>query len=156
MNAIVKTRSGKFRGTFSDGVHAFKGVPYAAPPIGNRRFTPPQSVEAWSGVRDACAFGPKPPQVPYFSPWDVLIPEHPVSGEDCLNLNIWSASLGSVAQPVMVWIAGGAFEHGTGASPLYDGSQFARDGVVCVTINYRAGVGVGRFCRKGRPRLVKV
>ena len=140
MNTVVKTRSGEVRGTSSDGVHAFKGVPYAAPPFGNLRFRPPQPVEAWSGVRDALAFGAKPPQVPYFSPWDELIPEHPTAGEDCLNLNVWSASLGSAAQPVMVWIAGGAFEHGPGASPLYDGSRFARDGVVCVTINYRVGV----------------
>ena len=63
----------------------------------------------------------------------------PVAGEDCLNLNIWSADLGSAGQPVMVWIPGGAFEHGTGAAPWYDGSRFARDGIVCVTINYRVG-----------------
>ncbi len=139
MNTVVRTRRGEVRGSFSNGVHAFKGVPYAAPPFGILRFLSPQPAEAWSGVRDALAFGPKPPQLPYLPPWDVLIPEHPVSGEDCLNLNIWSASLGSVAQPVMVWIAGGAFEHGTGAAPMYDGSRFARDGVVCVTINYRVG-----------------
>jgi carboxylesterase type B len=139
MNSVVKTRSGELCGSFSNGVHSFKVVPYAAPPFGNRRFLPPQPVEAWSGVRDALAFGPKPPQLPYFPPWDLLIPEHPVSGEDCLNLNIWSAGLGSAAQPVMVWIPGGAFEHGTGAAPMYDGSRFARDGVVCVTINYRLG-----------------
>ena len=71
-------------------------------------------------------FGPKPPQVPYFPPLDVLIPEHPVSGEDCLNLNIWSSDLGSVA------------------APMYDGSRFARDGVVCVTINYRVGPDLTR------------
>jgi carboxylesterase type B len=139
MNSIVKTRGGQVRGAFSEGVHVFRGIPYAAPPFGDRRFQPPQAVDAWNGVRDALAFGPKPPQLPYPSPWDVLIPEHPVSGEDCLNLNVWSSSLGSTAQPVMVWIAGGAFEHGTGAAPMYDGSRFARDGVVCVTINYRVG-----------------
>lgn len=116
MDAIVRARSGKVRGTFCNGVHSFKGVPYAAPPFGNRRFRPPQPVEAWSGVCDALVFGQKPPQLPYFPPWDVLMPEHPVSGEDCLNLNVWSARLGSVAQPVMVWIAGGAVEHGTGAA----------------------------------------
>jgi para-nitrobenzyl esterase len=139
MNSVVKTRSGEVRGAFSKGSHVFKGVPYAAPPFGDRRFQPPQPVDAWTGVRDALAFGPKSPQLPYPPPWDVLIPEHPVSGEDCLNLNVWTSSLGSAAQPVMVWIAGGAFEHGTGAAPMYDGSRFARDGVVCVTINYRVG-----------------
>ncbi|MGZ3339616.1 MAG: carboxylesterase/lipase family protein, partial [Reyranella sp.] len=86
------------------------------------------------------AFGPKAPQLPYPPPWDLLIPEIAASGDDCLNLNVWSAELGAARQPVMVWIPGGAFEHGTGASPLYDGSRFARDGVVCVTINYRVGV----------------
>jgi len=69
----------------------------------------------------------------------VLLPELAVAGEDCLNLNIWSPDLGSARQPVMVWIAGGEFEHGTGAAPWYDGSRFARDGIVCVTINYRVG-----------------
>jgi carboxylesterase type B len=70
----------------------------------------------------------------------MLLPELAASGEDSLNLNIWSADLGSAGQPVMVWIPGGMFEyHGTGASPWYDGSRFARDGIVCVTINYRVG-----------------
>jgi para-nitrobenzyl esterase len=69
----------------------------------------------------------------------VLIPENVPCGEDCLTLNVWSRELGTAGQPVMVWIAGGAFEHGTGAAPMYDGSRFARDGVVCVTINYRVG-----------------
>ena len=92
MNIVVKTRSGEVRGAFSNGVHSFKGIPYAAPPFDHRRFRPPQPVEAWSGVHDALAFGPKPPQLPYFPPWNVLIPEHSVCGEDCLNLNLWSAS----------------------------------------------------------------
>jgi carboxylesterase 2/para-nitrobenzyl esterase len=91
-------------------------------------------------VRDALAFGPKSPQPPYPPFVEVILPELTVSGEDCLTLNIWSKDLGSAQQPVMVWIAGGLFEyHGTGASPWYDGSHFARDGVVCVTINYRVG-----------------
>lgn len=72
-------------------------------------------------------------------PFDVLLPELSVAGEDCLNLNIWSRDLGPARQPVMVWIPGGAFEHGTGAMSWYDGSRFARDGIVCVTINYRVG-----------------
>jgi para-nitrobenzyl esterase len=127
------------RGSVANGIHTFKGIPYAAPPFGANHFRPPQQVAPWSGVRDALTYGPKAPQTPY--PPDVFLPEFAVSGEDCLNLNIWSADLGLVRQPVMVWIPGGMFEfHGTGASPWYDGIRFARDGIVCVTINYRVGV----------------
>jgi carboxylesterase 2/para-nitrobenzyl esterase len=123
-----------------DGVNAFKGVPYAAPPFGVHRMRPPQAVLPWSGVRDALTFGPKAPQPPFPPPLDVLLPELARPGEDCLNLNVWSPELGPASHPVMVWIAGGMFEyHGTGASPWYDGGRFARDGIVCVTINYRVG-----------------
>jgi para-nitrobenzyl esterase len=138
MNVVVKTRHGKVRGSVADGVHTFKGVPYAAPPFGANRLRPPQPVEPWSGVRDALVYGPKSPQPPYPPQVALLLTESVVSGEDCLSLNIWSADLGSAGQPVMVWIPGGMFAyHGTGGSPWYDGSRFARDGVVCVTINYR-------------------
>ncbi len=120
-------------------MNSFKGIPYAAPPFGANRFRPPQPVESWSGVRDALTFGANAPQVPYPPPLDVLIPDYDVQGEDCLNLNIWTPTLGSAGCPVMVWIPGGAFEHGTGAAPAYSGRCFARDGIVCVTINYRVG-----------------
>jgi carboxylesterase type B len=140
MNAVVRTRYGEVRGSVADGVSTFKGIPYAAPPFGAHRLRPPRPVEPWSGVRDVFAYGPKPPQLPYPPEVDVILPELSVSGEDCLNLNIWSADLSSAGRPVMVWIPGGMFEyHGTGASPWYDGSRFARDGIVCVTINYRIG-----------------
>jgi carboxylesterase 2/para-nitrobenzyl esterase len=140
MNAVVKTRYGEVRGSVADGVNTFKGIPYAAPPFGANRLRPPQPVAPWSGVRDALTYGPKSPQVPYPPPIDLFIPELTKSGKDCLNLNIWSAALGSARQPVIVWIPGGMFEfHATGASPWYDGSRFARDGIVCVTINYRVG-----------------
>lgn len=137
MNAVVKSQHGEVRGSSADGVHTFKGIPYAAPPFGPNRLQPPQPVEAWSGVREALTYGPKPPQLPYPPPWDVLIPERGPLGEDCLNLNIWSPDPGSAGLPVMVWIPGGMFEAGSGAS--YDGSRFARDGIVCVTINWRVG-----------------
>ena len=137
--AIVKTQYGLVRGSVADGVYTFKGIPYAAPPFGANRLRPPQPVEPWSGVRDALTYGPKSPQTPYPPGWDLFLPELAVPGEDCLNLNIWSPDLGSARQPVMVWIPGGAFELGTGATAYYDGSHFARDGIVCVTINYRAG-----------------
>jgi para-nitrobenzyl esterase len=140
MNAVVKTRYGEVRGNVADGVNTFKGITYAAPPFGANRLRPPQPVEPWSGMRDALTYGPKSPQPPYPPSVDLLLPEVAIPGEDCLNLNIWSPDLGSAGQPVMVWIPGGMFEyHGTGASPWYDGSRFARDGIACVTINYRVG-----------------
>jgi para-nitrobenzyl esterase len=135
--AVIKTAYGAVRGSVADGINTFTGIPYAAPPFGANRLRPPQPVEAWSGVRDALTYGPKPPQLPYPPPWDVLIPERGPLGADCLNLNIWTPALASAGLPVMVWIPGGMFEAGSGAS--YDGSRFARDGIVCVTINYRVG-----------------
>lgn len=139
-NPVVKTRYGEVRGNIAGGVAAFKGIPYAAPPFGVNRLRPPQPVEPWSGVRDALAYGPKSPQLPYPPMVDMILLELAAPGEDCLTLNIWSPDLGAAGLPVMVWIPGGMFEyHGTGASPWYDGSRFARDGVVCVTINYRVG-----------------
>jgi len=137
MDTVVRTGQGQVRGRRVDGVHTFKGIPYAAPPVGTHRLRPPQPVERWSGVRDTLASGPMPPQMPYPPPWDVLIPERATVGEDCLNLNIWSPDPGSAKLPVMVWIPGGMFEAGSGAT--YDGSRFARDAIVCVTINYRVG-----------------
>jgi carboxylesterase type B len=128
------------RGGNENGVKAFKGIPYAMPPFGPNRFQAPLPVEPWSGVRDALEFGPKSPQPTYPPQIALLLNECVGSGEDCLTLNVWSADLGSAKQPVMVWIPGGMFAyHGTGGSPWYDGSAFARDGVVCVTINYRVG-----------------
>ena len=138
-NPVVTTHYGRVRGSVADGVYTFKGIPYAAPPFGANRLRPPRPVEPWSGVRDALAYGPKQPQAPYPRAWAALIPELAVPGEDCLNLNIWSPDLGSASLPVMVWIHGGMFEMGTGATAIYDGSRFARDGIVCVTINYRVG-----------------
>jgi para-nitrobenzyl esterase len=136
-NVVIKTRQGEVRGSAIDGVHSFKGISYAAPPFGANRLLPPQPVEAWSGVRDALNFGPTVPQPLAPSSLDDLLPNPNIPGEDCLNLNIWSSDLGSIGHPVLVWIHGGLFEFGTGAA--YDGSRFARDGIVCVTINYRVG-----------------
>ena len=114
----------------------------AALPFGANRLRPPQPVTPWSGVRDALTFGPKPPQPAYPSFAELLVPpELTGPGEDCLTLNFSTADLGAVAQPVMVWISGGLFKyHGTGAAPWYDGSHFARDGIVCVATTYRVGV----------------
>jgi carboxylesterase 2/para-nitrobenzyl esterase len=137
---VVKTRQGSVRGSAAGGVYVFKGIPFAAAPFGVHRLRPPQPAEPWEGVRETVAFGPKSPQTPYPPIVEAILPELTVPGEDCLNLNIWTPDIGSAGLPVMVWIAGGLFEyHGTGASPWYDGSHFARDGIVCVTINYRVG-----------------
>jgi carboxylesterase 2/para-nitrobenzyl esterase len=140
MDPVVETRPGKLRGRRGDGVVAFKGVPYAAPPFGANRLRAPRPVEPWDGVRDALAFGPKSPQVSYPPGIAEGLAELVGAGEDCLTLNIWTPDPGPARRPVMVWIPGGMFEfHGTGASAFYDGGRFARDGVVCVTSNYRVG-----------------
>jgi para-nitrobenzyl esterase len=137
---IVTTRQGAVRGRHVDGVFAFKGIPYAAPPFGPNRFRPPQPSASWDGVRDALAYGPTAPKPPYPAPFDALLTEPVIPGEDCLNLSIWTPTLEGAALPVMVWIHGGSYRNGSGAVPTYDGTHFARDGVVCVTLNYRLGV----------------
>lgn len=139
MDTVVRTQSGTIRGSMVEGIAAFKGIPYAAPPFGVNRFRSPQPVEPWNGVRDALAYGPTVSKPPYAPPFDELLPEPSVPGEDCLNLNVWTPDPGRAGLPVMVWIHGGAFRNGTGMIPTYDGTNFARDGVVCVTINYRLG-----------------
>ena len=152
MDTIVKTRFGALRGDRADGVDVFKGIPFAAPPFGANRLRPPEPPAAWSGVRDALAFGPEPPQPRPDDPMiSAMVPDPAVPGEDCLNLNIWSPGAGSSGLPVMVWIPGGMFEVGTGAS--YDGSRFARDGVVCVTINYRVGAEGFLYLEDGTANL---
>ena len=140
MDLMVVTKQGAVRGVGSGGVAAFRGIPYAAPPVGADRFLAPRAHEAWDGVRDATAYGPTAPQSPYPAPYDALLANPIVPGDEYLNLNVWTPEPGSARLPVMVWIHGGAFVNGSGAVPTYDGSRFARDGVVCVTINYRLGV----------------
>ena len=128
MSPVVKTRSGEVRGSVTDGVNTFKGIPYAAPPFGANRLRPPQPVTPWSGVREALTFGPKPPQPAYPPEVSAVLPELASPGEDCLNLNIWTPDLGSARLPVMVWLPGSAFQYGTAATTYYDGGHFARDG----------------------------
>lgn len=138
-NLVVTTRQGQVRGQVRDGVAAFKGIPYAAPPFGLNRFQPPRPPQSWDGVRDALEYGRVPPQPAYPRPFDRLLGDQGRPGEDCLNLNVWTPDPSNGGLPVMVWIYGGAFMRGSGALPTYDGTRFARDGVVCVTINYRLG-----------------
>ncbi|MDQ6648646.1 MAG: carboxylesterase/lipase family protein [Actinomycetota bacterium] len=139
MDTIVATRSGRVQGVERAGVVAFKGIPFAAPPFGPRRMRPPEPHEPWDGVRDASAYGATAPHGPYPAPYDLLLPEPVIPGEDCLNLNVWTPDPAAAGLPVLVWIHGGAFANGSGAVPTYDGSAFARDDVVAVTINYRLG-----------------
>jgi para-nitrobenzyl esterase len=153
MDTVVKTRQGAVRGTTAEGVTLFKGIPYAVPPFGAHRFRPPRPAEAWDGVREALNYGPTVTKPPYFPPFDVLLPEPAIPGEDCLNLNIWTPDPGKAGLPVMVWLHGGAFANGTGAIPTYEGSRFARDGVICVTINYRLGVDGFLFLGDGTANL---
>ena len=143
---VVQTNAGKVAGTpTADGlIVSFKGIPFAAPPVGDLRWQAPQPVIPWDGVKECTAFGPSPMQgmpVP-FSMWseEFLIPEEPIS-EDCLYLNIWTSSgAGSEKLPVLVWIYGGGFTSGGSGVPIYDGEALARKGVVFVSINYRVGV----------------
>src|SRR5436305_15256494 len=136
---VVTTRQGQVRGQLRGGVAAFKGSPYAAPPFGPNRFEPPRPPESWDGVRDALEVGRIAPQAPYAPPFDALLGDQGIVGEDCLNLNVWTPDPSTRGLPVMVWIHGGSFVRGSGSLPIYDGSAFARDGIVCVTINYRLG-----------------
>jgi para-nitrobenzyl esterase len=138
METVVRTRTGQVRGRTSEGVAVFLGIPYAAPPVGRLRLRPPEPVEPWTGVRDATVLGPEPPQ-PQFGQNDPsgLIFDPAVPGDDCLNLNIWTPDPSGAGLPVMVWSPGGSFHFSSGGS--YDGSRFARDDVVCVTINWRTG-----------------
>jgi len=152
-DVVVDIPQGRLRGALADGIASFKGVPYAAAPFAANRFRPPQPAPSWEGTRDALAFGPTVPKPPYFPPFDAILPEPAIEGEDCLNLNVWTPDPAATGLPVMVWIHGGAFANGTAAVPNYDGSRFARDGVVLVSINYRLGVDGFLFLGDGVANL---
>jgi para-nitrobenzyl esterase len=137
---IVSVKQGRLRGRVVDGVTAFLGIPYAAAPVGPALYQAPGPAPAWDGVRDCDAFGPTAPKPPYAPPFDELLADPDIPGDDFLNLNVWTPDPGTAGLPVFVWIHGGAFRNGSGAVPTYDGAAFARDGVVCVTLNYRLGV----------------
>ncbi|MFI5979646.1 carboxylesterase/lipase family protein [Streptomyces sp. NPDC051555] len=141
------TRHGVVEGRAEGRVFAFKGVPFAAAPVGALRFAAPAPPDAWDGVRDAGAYGPTAPKVPYPQRFAALLADPDVPGDDCLNLNVWTPGAGPGDRlPVMVWFHGGALTRGSAAVPVYDGSAFARDGVVLVSANYRLGVlGYGLF-----------
>jgi para-nitrobenzyl esterase len=147
----VQVSQGQLEGSKSaDGkIRIYQGVPYAAPPIGELRWKPPQPPPKWSGVKTATAFGPRCMQG---RPYPDMVFRDPGTSEDCLSLNIWTpAASASAKLPVMVWIYGGGFAAGTTSEPRQDGEALARKGVVVVSMNYRLGV-FGFF---SHPELTK-
>jgi para-nitrobenzyl esterase len=134
---LVRTEGGLVRGVDEWDVRAFRGIPYAAPPVGPARWRPPRPVEPWDGVRDAREFGPACPQPPFIAEGGAPAP----LSEDCLTLNVWTPASASSSSrlPVMVWIHGGGFRSGSGSDPVTRGEAFARRDVVLVTLNYRLG-----------------
>jgi para-nitrobenzyl esterase len=142
---VVKTALGQYEGTVLEGVASFKGISYARPPVGHLRFQAPEPVLPHEGIQPCFDYGPTAPKPPYPSPISELLVEPDIPGDDYLNLNVWTPNPGGSAEaeaglPVLVWIHGGAFVYGSGAVSTHDGRRFARDGVVCVTINYRLGI----------------
>ena len=138
MSCVAETASGRVEGRVEDGLEVFRGIPYAAPPLGALRFAAPRCPKPWSGTRAAHAFGPDAPQ-----------PETPLGfdrsdnreDEDCLTLNVWTPAADAARRPVMVWIHGGGFSTGGANRAMYEGAALAREGdLVFVSINYRLGV----------------
>jgi len=140
-NPIVRIESGRVQGVIQDGsptLKIFRGIPFAAPPVGNLRWREPQPVKPWTGVRQATQFGPRCMQQPLFS--DMMF-RSPTLGEDCLYLNIWTPVGRAAAKaPVLLYIYGGGFMAGDSSEKRYDGASLAARGIVVVTTNYRLGV----------------
>lgn len=147
----VQTKSGTVEGTVSADakVRVYKGIPFAAPPVGDLRWQPPQPVASWQGVRKATEFGARCSQARLFD--DMVFRDNGPS-EDCLYLNVWTpASSASEHLPVMLWIYGGGFQAGASSEPRQDGENLAHKGVVVVSFNYRLGI-FGFF---SHPELTK-
>ncbi|WP_433292111.1 carboxylesterase/lipase family protein [Pseudonocardia sp. CA-142604] len=128
MTTQVRTSAGTVRGSWEDGVAVYRGVPFAAPPVGRNRFAAPRLVVPWDGVRDATRFGPPPPQ-----------PGRPTEGVDWLSLAVWTPDPGRTGLPVLVWISGGTYLNCDTANPHLAGAEPARDGAVVVSAHYRTG-----------------
>ena len=119
------------------GVYCFKGIPFAAPPVGDLRWCAPQAVRPWQGVRPAHQFGPRAMQLPVFGDMDF---RSNGMSEDCLYLNVWTPNTGATGLPVLVYFYGGGNIAGDGSEPRYDGAALAAQGIIVVTVNYRLGV----------------
>jgi len=139
--APVKTESGQVEGTAGNNpmVRIYKGIPYAAPPVGDLRWAPPQPPAHWQGIRKATEFGNRCPQNHAYN--DMVFRDKGES-EDCLYLNVWlpASAKANAKLPVLFWLHGGGYEAGSGDEPRYDGESFAGQGIVVVSINYRLGV----------------
>jgi para-nitrobenzyl esterase len=169
----VETNLGKVRGTAQNGVHAFKGVPYAASTAGENRFMPPKKREPWTGVRDASELGLRSPQL--LSAFHGQVPPEVESmdrnepmGEDCLVLNVWTPGVGRGGgkRPVMVWLHGGGYTSGSGGFICYDGTELARKhDVVAITVNHRltvfgylylAGIGGEKYAKSSNVGMLDI
>ena len=135
----VKTANGAVEGTTDKtGLRIFKGLPFAAPPVGELRWQPPQPVKGWKGTYKADRFGPRCMQRPIFS--DMVFRSNGMS-EDCLYLNVWTPAKSAKEKlPVLVYFYGGGFKAGDGSEPRYEGASMARKGIVALTVNYRLDV----------------
>jgi para-nitrobenzyl esterase len=135
----AKTENGTVEGTLEkSGIRSFKGIPFAAPPVGNLRWREPQPVQSWQGVRNAKKFGPRAMQLAVFG--DMGFRSDGMS-EDCLYLNVWTpAKSVNEKLPVLVYFYGGGFVAGDGSEARYDGENMAKKGIVAVTVNYRLGI----------------
>ncbi|CAL9590480.1 Carboxylesterase [Nocardiopsis dassonvillei] len=150
----ARVGTGALRGAAEGGTVRHLGVPYAAPPVGEHRFAPPAPAAAWDGVRDATAHGPGAPQAPYEGAIGEILPSVDALGDDFLHVNVWApenAEPGSL--PVLLWFHGGALVRGANSLSAYDGTAFARDGIVFVSANYRLGAEGFSVLEGAQPNL---
>ena len=134
----VTVDGGRVSGIVTDGVNTYRGIPYAAPPVGELRWKPPAALVPWQGVRDGSKYGAECPQTQYPDGSVYIRPLQPQS-EDCLFLNVWTTAKAGDKRPVFVWVHGGALTHGSSISDVRDGSAFAKKNIVVVSLNYRLG-----------------
>lgn len=145
---VVKIKNGQLQGSVENGVQSFKGIPFAAPPLGKYRWREPQPVANWTGVRDAKQFGPSGMQINIFG--DMAF-RAPAMREDCLYVNVWTPDSKKKNLPVLVYFYGGGFVAGDGSEARYDGASMAAKGIVSLTVNYRLGI----FGHMAHPELTK-
>ncbi|MND20790.1 carboxylesterase/lipase family protein [Agrobacterium tumefaciens] len=146
---MVKVAAGTLRGSLENGIHAFLGVPYAAPVTSERRFEAPQPVSPWQGARDATRLGPVCPQIPTYGPVGTAATSKLAFGEDFLTVNIRTPDPAGRA-PVLFWIHGGGYAVGSANEPVLQSGAFAASGIVEVTVNYRLGA-LGFLHLEGKP-----